>query len=64
MRETSDKENLVKSYNDLANSILPDNLPYITHDEAKKQQDYWLKSLVIRKMLLHQDMETIQLILL
>ena len=36
MRETSDRENLVKSYNDLANSILPETLPYITYDEAKK----------------------------
>ena len=36
MRETSDKENLVKSYDNLANSILPETLPYITYDEAKK----------------------------
>jgi len=36
MRETSDKENLVKSYDDLANSNLPENLPFITYDEAKK----------------------------
>ncbi len=36
MRETSDRKNLVKFYDDLANSILPDNLPYITNDEAKK----------------------------
>lgn len=35
MRETSDKENLVKSY-DLANSILPKELPYITYEEADK----------------------------
>jgi hypothetical protein len=36
MRETSDKENLVKSYDNLANSILPETLPYITYDEARK----------------------------
>jgi len=36
MRETSDKENLIKSYDDLANSNLPESLPFITHDEAKK----------------------------
>jgi len=35
MRETSDKWNLVKSY-DLANSILPKELPYITYEEANK----------------------------
>ena len=35
MKETSDKDNLVKSY-DLANSILPKELPYISFKEAEK----------------------------
>ncbi|BAQ89164.1 hypothetical protein [uncultured Mediterranean phage uvMED] len=35
MKETSDKKNLVKSY-DLANSILPKELPFITYKEADK----------------------------
>ena len=42
-RETSDKKNLRKAYEE-ANSILPKTLPYITNKEAEK-----VYSLLVRK---------------